>query len=529
MIDTAAARSRVRGTLATVDPLLAACCLAALVVYLIHGLEGPLLRDSGIYAYGAQRVAEGVPPYVGIANRAGPLAHLLPGGAVWVARVVGADDLLAIRVFFMLISIACVGLAYLLGRDLFRSRIAGVAAAAALLCFHGFISMATYGPREKTPLVFFMLAALLAIVHQRWLTTGFLVALATLTWQPVFLALFAGAVVAALLGLPRREWWRAAVRVAIGGLLPAVVTVAGYAVVGQLRMFFDGFVLINAKYTTKVAHSLLSSPEQSWNTLVSGFGASLTLVIVGAVAIVVAAVLALRGRPREPSTAAVVSCGVGCVIALAFTFRAFDSWPDAFLILPFAALGIGAAMAALAQRVSPRVGVAAVAALSVACAATAVGYAVSSRTHWLDRQRLSTDRVLRVIPEATIFSVNAPQPLVLSGQRQGTRYHAFGNGMSAYIADTFPGGLRGYAQWIEQNQPTLIALGRKRWDLGSPAALSDVPSWLAPGLRRTYQEVGGAIGWTWYARRDLGADKLRELGQAIEGARVKDRHDRTVR
>jgi 4-amino-4-deoxy-L-arabinose transferase-like glycosyltransferase len=528
MIDTAAARSRVRGTVAAVDPLLAGCCVVAIVVYLVHGLEGPLLRDSGIYAYGGQRVAEGVPPYVGIANRAGPLAHLLPGGAVWVARIVGVDDLLAIRVFFMLISVACVGLAYLLGRDLFRSRLAGVAAAATLLSFHGFIAMATYGPREKTPLVLFILATLLAIAHQRWLTAGFLVAMATLTWQPVFLALFAGAVAAVLLGLPRGAWWRATVRVAIGGLAPAVVTVAGYAAIGQLRVFLDGFVLINATYTTQVATTLLGSPEQSWHSLVSGFGASLTLVIFGAVAIVVAGVLALRGRPREPSAAAVIACGVGCLIALAFTFRAFDSWPDAFLILPFATLGVGAAMGTLARRVSPRVGVAAVAALSVACTATAAGYAASSRTHWLDRQRLSTAKVLRVMPEATILSVNAPQPLVLSGRRQATRYHAFGNGMGAYLADTFPGGLRGYAQWIEQNQPTLIALGRKRWGLGSPSAVSDVPSWLAPGLRRSYQEVGDAIGWTWYARRDLGADKLRELGQAIEGARVKDRHDRTV-
>lgn len=519
MIDTTDVRSRVRGTFATVDPLLAGCCLVALVVYLIHGLEGPLLRDSGIYAYGAQRVAEGVPPYVGIANRAGPLAHLLPGGAVWVARIVGADDLLAIRVLFMLFSVACVGLAYLLGRDLFRSRVAGVAAAAALLSFHGFIAMATYGPREKTPLVLFMLAALLAIVHQRWVTAGFLVAMATLTWQPVFLALFAAAVVAVLLGLPRGEWWRAAARVAVGGLVPAVATVASYAAIGQLRVFLDGFVLINARYTTQVAATLLSSAEQSWGSLVSGFGASLLLVIVGLVAIVVAAVLAVGRKPREPQAAAVVACGVGCLVALAFTFRAFDSWPDAFLVLPFAALGIGAAMAALAQRVSPRVGLAAVAALSVACAATAIGFAVDSRSHWLDLQRRSTATVLRVLPDAAIFSVNAPQPLVFSGQRQGTRFHAFGNGMGAYLAATFPGGLRGYAGWIEENEPTVIAVGKKRWGLRGSAAINDVPSWLAPGLQRSYQKVGDAIGWTWYARRDLGADKLRELDEALQRPR----------
>ena len=57
------------------------------------------------------------------------------------------------RVFFMLIAVACIGLAYLLGRDVSRSRFAGVASAAALLSFHGVIELATYGPREKTPMV----------------------------------------------------------------------------------------------------------------------------------------------------------------------------------------------------------------------------------------------------------------------------------------------------------------------------------------------------------------------------------------
>jgi hypothetical protein len=520
MTDTTAARSRVRGAFAAVDPLLAGCCLVALVVYLVHGFDGPLLRDSGIYAYGGQRVAEGVAPYVAIANRAGPLAHLLPGGAVAVARVVGVDDLLAIRVFYMLIAVACVGLAYLLGRDLFRSRLAGVAAAATLISFHAFISLATYGPREKTPLVLFTLAALLAIAHQRWLTTGFLVALATLVWQPVFFALFSGAVVAVLLGVPVRDWWRAAVRIAIGGLVPAVVTVASYAAIGQLPIFWESFVLINAKYTTKAAHTLLSSADVSWRSLNAGFGASVWLLVGGAVAMVVAGV-AVLWRPREPRTAAVAASGAGCLIALLWTFRAFDAWPDAFLVLPFTAIGIGAVMGAIAARVSPKVAVGVVVALSLACTATATAYAVSDRNERLNGQRRATATVLRVLPDATIFSVNAPQPLVISGQRQGTRFHAFGNGMTPYIRDTFPGGLRGYAQYIEDHDLTVIALGKKRWGLTRTTAPSDVPSWLAPELERSYERVGDAPGWTWYARRDLGADELQKLGEALETPRRK--------
>ena len=223
MIDTATVRTRGPGGASgrPIDPLLVGCCLVALVVYLLHGFNGLLATDEGIYAYAGQQVAEGVPPYVAIANRVGPLAHLLPGGAAVVARAVGVDDLLAMRVFFMLIAVACVGLAYLLGRDVFRSRFAGVASAAALLSFHGFIELATYGPREKTPMVLFMLASLLAIAHQRWLTTGVLVSLATLTWQPSFFALIAAVLVAVLLAAAAPGLVAGAGPGDVGGLVPA--------------------------------------------------------------------------------------------------------------------------------------------------------------------------------------------------------------------------------------------------------------------------------------------------------------------
>jgi 4-amino-4-deoxy-L-arabinose transferase-like glycosyltransferase len=131
-------------------------CLVAVVVYSLHGFRGYLDRDVALYAYGGQQVVDGVPPYVGVLNRAGPLAHILPGIGVAVARLVGADDLTSIRVVFMLFAVACVGVVYLTTRDVFRSRLAGVAAAAAFLSFTGFVHYATYGPREKTPMTLFL-------------------------------------------------------------------------------------------------------------------------------------------------------------------------------------------------------------------------------------------------------------------------------------------------------------------------------------------------------------------------------------
>jgi hypothetical protein len=495
--------SDLRGRLSRSDPLIIVSCLVALVVYLLHGFDGILSRDLGVYSYGGQQVAEGVPPYVGILNRAGPLAHLIPGIGVAVARAVGVDDILGMRLLFLLISVACVGLVYALGRDLFRSRLSGLASAASLLCFQGFIQYASYGPREKTAMVLFLIVALLAMVHQRWATSGVFISLATLTWQPVFFAAIAGVVVAVLLGVPSGRA-RALVRVAIGGLVPTALTVGSYAAIGSLGVFMDDFVLINVRYTQQT--SILDHPGASWRAMIHGFGGSLWVLLLGAVVLValtIHAVVRREGR-REPLTAALVGSGVVFLVGVLWSMRAFDSWPDTFLLLPGGALGIGGLAGIVDQRLPRRAGLATTLGWTVAATAMALVYSITARDDTLDHQRESVDIVLGVLsPHARILSVGAPQPLVLSRQRNLTRYQLFGNGLIDYLDDTWPGGSHGYGRWIGRREPTLIALGRVK------------PPWLTPTLDGAYLRIGHAPGWTWYVRRDVGAPTLQDLRTAL--------------
>ena len=75
------------------DPLTYLVGVTTLVVYVVHGFNGSLTRDLAIYSYAGQQVVEGSPPYIGILNRAGPLAHLLPAIGVAERRAGGFDDL----------------------------------------------------------------------------------------------------------------------------------------------------------------------------------------------------------------------------------------------------------------------------------------------------------------------------------------------------------------------------------------------------------------------------------------------------
>jgi hypothetical protein len=482
------------------DPLTAVTCAVALAVYLPHGFDGYLTRDLGLYSYGGQLVAEGVPPYVGTLNRAGPLAQLIPGVGAFVARTVGADDLLGMRVLLMLLSVACVGVAYLLGRDVFRSRAAGLACAAAMLSFQGVITYATYGPREKTALLLFVLCALLALTRQKWATTGFFIALATLTWQPVLLPALGAAVVAVALGM-RSGRLTALLRVAVGGLVPALVTIGMYTAAGALQVFWDNFLLINLRYTEQV--SLSDEPGRVWDFLGEGYGWSLWVFVVGSVAVLVQCVTALvRARTRrEPETAALAAAGTVLVLGALWSLQAFNGWPDNFFALPSAALGIGGLVAALRSLVSPRAARGAAAAWIAAATALSLAFSIGERNDTLDEQRADVAAAMRLLPPgARILSVSAPQPLVLAHERNLTRLQIFSNGITPYLDDTWPGGRDGYARWIARRSPAVIAIGSRR-----------PPEWLLPTLDGTYQCVGESPGWDWYVRTDLGPSTLREL------------------
>ncbi|MCW2793755.1 MAG: hypothetical protein JWO76_2853 [Nocardioides sp.] len=494
----------VRDRLRWLDPWTGVVCAVALVTYLLHGFDGYLSRDLGVYAYAGEKVADGVPPYVGILNRAGPLAHLIPGIGAFAARAVGIDELFGMRLLFTLISVAAVGVTYRLGRDVFRSQLAGLGAAAALLCSHGFVTYATYGPREKTAMVLFLLCALLATTHQRWVVAGAFIALGTLTWQPVFLAAIAGAVVALLLGV-RTGRLRALGELVVGGLVPTAITVGWYAAIGHLQVFLDDFLLINARYTEQI--SPLDYPGWIWEILVRGYGWSLWVFIVGALAVLVLAVHAAITRTwrREPADAALVGAGATIVVGFLWSLRAFNGWPDAFVMLPAAALGIGGLVAAFGRRFPGRTTVVLALAWVLAATTATVVFSAGTRNHQLDEQRADVAAVLSLLPaDPTVLSVEAPEPLVLGHLTNLSRFQLFGNGLEEYLEDTWPGGSAGYGRWVAERRPTLIALGRV-----------DPPEWLAPVLLESYRKVGVSPGWNWYVSTDVDPDTREALKAAL--------------
>jgi hypothetical protein len=141
--------------------------------------------------------------------------------------------------------------------------------------------------------------------------------------------------------------------------------------------------------------------------------------------------------------------------------------------------------------------------LAGAAVVVALSYALTNRDDSLDDQREATDAVLATLPEgATITSIEAPQPLVLTGRTNPTRYQMFRSGLQDYMDDTWPGGLVGFQADLVADGPDLVAVGEtvsRRW---------------RASLQPEYVYVGSAPMWDWYARDSLGEDAIADLRDA---------------
>jgi hypothetical protein len=484
----------------------------ALVTYALHGFNGLLSRDLALYSYAGQQVAEGVPPYLGVMNRAGPLAHVIPAVGVVVARLGGWDDLLTMRVVFMIIATVSTCAVYALGRDTFRSRVAGIVGAGTFLTFAGFIHYASDGPREKTPMTLFVVCALWAVSRRRWFTAGVFVGLATLCLQIAFFPTFSAVATGALL-LARGHRVRAVASVALGGALPSAACALYFASTGSLRQAVEAFLLVNARYTEP--DPLLPKLGESVRDSLTAYGPSVWLIALGSVSLIVLPLVLVRDRDQGTSSSAPVLAALASalVVGLLWDLKDYDAWPDLFPLLPLAAVGVAGLFVWATHRLGQTLTLVAAVAVCLAATGTAVYESVTTRDDRLVAQRESVSAVFdQLPPDATITSIEAPQPLVIARKTNPTRYQMFSGGMQRYVDDVWPGGLRGFRQRLIDRPTTLLAVG----DTMSSA-------W-REGIVPRYAYIGRAPGWYWFARRSLGHDRLAALRDAATAGSTEGGH-----
>jgi hypothetical protein len=116
---------------------------------------------------------------------------------------------------------------------------------------------------------------------------------------------------------------------------------------------------------------------------------------------------------------------------------------------------------------------------------------------------------LRQVPGATIWSIEAPEVLVLADRTNPTRYQMFSAGLRDHVDDVWPGGMDGFVAWNLARHPDYVVIDAAQVANGD---------W-RPILKDQYVQVARDPRAVWFARRSLGPRIIHALQSSPEGVR----------
>lgn len=461
----------------------------AAALFTRYGIDGKLTRDEGIYAYGGQQLAHGIPPYASIFDPKAPLATMIAGAAAWAARLAHSNDVYAIRAAFFACSLLTVLAVYLLAARLFTSTLAGLTAAVVLSASRPFALDALAGPDAKTPGVLFAVVSMWLLSRRSWFWGAFAGALATLVWQPLLIYPFVAVVVALVSG--GRHRWRACGLALAGAAIPVAVVTVYFSLTGALTDLVESAVVFPLTGIDHGAESVGARLGHIAGVVTRQYGLGGVLCWAGLGLLVLLAGARVTRR-RDTLTAALTSPLV-CVVLLtlawnvAYASTDFQSYPDLYPFLPYPALGIGGAVAALVGALrrptagrSPRTatarsgvaGVVVLSALAVLVGVSWVDYSADPAGDPELRAQLSSACAVRraQVPGTPVWSLGDPAVLVLTHRRNPDRFVYLSSGVDRWKVSHEPGDFDAWTRQIRRADPSVLVLrgwsGRLREDMG---------------------------------------------------------------
>ena len=443
--------------------------IVAAALFSRFGIHGALSRDESVYAYGGQQVEDGTPFYVSIFDQKTPGAAYLAGLAVAIGNTFGVADIDAIRVAFFVAACLTVVAVYLLALELWGSVVAALVAAVTFASFRGFALDALGGPDAKTPGILLAVLAMLLLVRRRWFWAGLCCALAFLVWQPLLVYLAVGLVVAG-----RRRL------VALGAVVPLAASVAYFWITGALGDFLqaafvfpvEGLYRAHETVGQRVSH-IANIVDLYYHGAVVQFWAGLALLAV------LCAVALWQRRFRDPLVRVILPT---LVVIAGFSALDFQGYPDAYPLLPYAALGVGGAVAYVVRLpvLRPAAVVAALVAVAIAWTEFSTGRAQATTLMAQQTEAAELQRLLA--PGDTILALGDATPLVLTDRTNPSRYIYLSSGVAAWQLRDMPDGFNGWMQQIRAANPAVIVLhgwhGKLKQQVGAQLRARYVPAYV---------------------------------------------------
>lgn len=437
------------------------------VLYTRFSFNGVFWRDEAIYAYAGQQMTHGRAPYVSIFDAKGPGSSMIAGAAAGLAHLLGVDDLHMIRLAFFACSLLTVLGVYLLALKLWRSVPGALVAAVVFASFKGFAWDASAGPDGHSPAVTFAVLAMWLAVGRRWFWAAFAGSLALLVWQPM--AVYPLVVILAAGLCTPKERWRALAYAVAGFLTPLVATAVYFVSAGAFGKLVESAIVFPVTGYRGGHRPLGEQVSRIASVVYRAYGplgalltwVGLVLIVALAVATIARAPAGWRAALREPLVLVVL---LSLLAEAAFALRNFISYPRAFPLLPYAAIGWGGAVAVLARRLADRPAArraVTAAALTLALALTVV----SAQLFTADRhnnQELVAERATAcalnriIVPGTPLYALGDPVPLVLTHRRNPDRFIYLLSGVAQWKVAHTRGGFAGWTAQIAGSRASVI-------------------------------------------------------------------------
>lgn len=459
-----------------------AALLFTIAVMLMHRpFSRGEIGDQAIWDYVAQCIVRGQVPYRDVIEIKTPGSAYLGALAIEVGKLVGARDVLSLRLFVVLLAGALSVVTYLTAEAYLRNRMAALIALSIPIMSSHFVDWMAGGIEPKLMMILFGMLTLLLIAKDKPFWAGVCSTLSCLCWQPGLL--FTG--VAFLIFSRYLTTWRdlRALKALAGAAIPLAGLLLYFRSQGALGDLWTWTVTFNhSVYANQTLSEMLESFGHFLSITFKVFKFDLVVVIASLVGFVMFSIARVRARldaggSSESFRDAIIIAPLVYLAACLFRFNAAP-----YLIPFFPFIGIfGAWFVIELARQSVRVmkagaiikgqtvGVALATWLPAVVLASLLGIALIRGVINLREPILTLreqDRRFATIsamlgPDDTLYVHGTTELLVLLNKPNLNPYIFFDSGKDDYLANRRYGGkFSTIIEEIESNSPRVIAVSR---------------------------------------------------------------------
>ncbi len=301
--------------------------------------------DSAVYDYIAQSILRGQIPYRDVVDIKWPGGPYLSALAMAVGKAAGVRDVIAVRLFQIIVCGLLSLVTFLVAVRFLRSRAGATIACLFPLMNYRFAGWVVGGTQPKLLMILFGMLALLSVDADESFWGGFCSMLSCLCWQPGLL--FTG--VAFLAKSKYLTSWRdlRALKIAAGAAVPLAVLFCYFLLKGAFGDFWSWTVTYNySVFGPEAVRTLPDALSRIWKIVSKIFEGDVPIVIFSAIGFLWLCVERIRIRFTATSSGALGerfedAIVIAPLVYLAFCLINFQAGPDLIPLFPFIGLFAG--------------------------------------------------------------------------------------------------------------------------------------------------------------------------------------------